>query len=85
MQVVRGSSCLARQVLSVGAGSISSQAFGGDTKGVRIWTDTKMAFRFGIAGGAQPVALPTDEGMSAGQTEYFVVQPGEFFAVISIP
>jgi hypothetical protein len=85
MQLVKGSTCLARQVLNVGGASSPSQAFGGNTRSVRVWTDTKMAFRFGPAGQAVPIAIANDEGMSAGQTEYFSVEPGDFFAVIAIP
>lgn len=85
MQAVSGSACLARQALAVGSVSSVSQPFGGDTKSVRIWTDTKMAWRFGKAGQAPATALTTDEGMSAGQTEYFPVNPGDTFACISIP
>src|SRR5450432_4165057 len=83
-QAIKGSTCLVRQVLNVAGASAPSQPFGGDTKTVRIWTDTKMAWRFGKAGAGTPVALVTDEGMSAGQTEYFVVESGDLFAVIGI-
>lgn len=84
MQLVRGSTCLARQILNVGGASSVSQPFGANTKSVRVWTDTKMAFRFGPANQAAPTALTTDEGASAGSTEYFTVEPGDFFAVIAI-
>lgn len=82
MQTIKPSSCLARQVLAVGGGSIASQPFGGDTKSIRLWSDTKMAWRIGTG---TPTALVTDEGFSAGTIEYFTVAPGESIAVIAIP
>jgi hypothetical protein len=36
-------------------------------------------------GGLNPVATPTSMRMVAGQTEYFVVTPGERLAVIVDP
>jgi hypothetical protein len=84
MQVVKGSNCVARQVLNVGGASSPSQAFGANTKIVRVWTDTKMAFRFSSALQGVPTATTNDEGVSAGQTEYFTVEPGDFLAVIAI-
>lgn len=82
MQTIKPSSCLARQVIPVGAGSNASQPFGGDTKSIRLWSDTKLAWRIGTG---TPTALTTDEGFSAGQTEYFTVSPGESVAVILLP
>lgn len=84
MQLVKGSTRLATQVLNVAGASAPSQPFGASTKSVRVWTDTKMAFRFSSALQGVPVALITDEGMTAGQTEYFSVEPGDFLAVIAI-
>ena len=84
MQVVKGSSSVARQALNVGGASSPSQPFGANTKIVRVWTDTKMAFRFSTALQGVPTALITDEGMTAGQTEYFTVEPGDYLAVIAI-
>jgi hypothetical protein len=84
MQLVKGSTRVASQALNVGGASSPSQAFGGNTRSVRVWTDTKMAFRFASASQGVPTALTTDEGMSAGQTEYFSVEPGDFLAVIAI-
>lgn len=84
MQAVKGSTCVARSVLNVGVAS-SPVVLGSDTRSVRIWTDTKMAWRFGKAGQATATALTTDEGMSAGATEYFNVEPGDSFACIAIP
>lgn len=83
-QAIKGSTCLARQVLSVAGASSPSQAFNGETRTIRVWTDTKMAWRFARAGQSAAIALTTDEGMSAGSTEYFVVEPGDTFAVIAI-
>lgn len=84
MQLVKGSTCSARQVLNVAGASAPSQAFGASTKSVRVWTDTKMAFRFSSALQGVPTATINDEGMTAGQTEYFSVEPGDFLAVIAI-
>lgn len=50
---------------------------------IRMWTDTKCAFRI-EAPGISPVALITDDGMSAGQTEFANVDPGGKIAVIAI-
>ena len=71
---------IARQVVAMGS---VSQAFNEATKVIRIWTDTKLAFRIG-ANGETPTALITDDGMSAGQTEFAGVQPGAKIAVIAI-
>lgn len=84
MQLVAGAKRITTQNLSVGGGSVVSQPFGPTTKCIRVWTDSKQAFRHGAANAAPPTALPTDEGMSAGQTEYFVVEPGDYFALIGI-
>lgn len=73
------------QVLGVTGVAATSQPFTGDTKTVRIWTDTKMAWRFGKAGQTPPVAVVTDQGMSAGGTEYFVAHAGDYFSVILLP
>lgn len=82
MQLVKGSLRITTQNLAVGGGSVASQPFGPNTKCVRVWTDTKMAYRFGLS---SPTATTNDEGMTAGQTEYFVVEPGDYLAVIALP
>lgn len=84
MQAVKGSTRIVTQVLSVGAVQ-TSQPFTQSTKSVRVWSDTKMAFRFGPATQAPPTALITDEGWTAGATEYFTVDPGDYLSVIGIP
>ncbi len=74
---------ITRQSLSIGGSSLPSQAFNEATKMIRMWTDTKCAFRI-EAPGVNPVALITDDGMSAGQTEFANVFPGAKIAVITI-
>lgn len=74
---------ITRQFLTPGGASLASQAFNEATRTIRMWTDTKIAFRI-EAPGVSPVALITDDGMSAGQTEYANVDPGSRLAVIAI-
>ncbi len=71
---------IARQRITSGT---ASQAFNEATKMIRIWTDEKCAFRIGAAT-ETPVALATDDGMTAGQTEFHNVDPGAKIAMIAI-
>jgi hypothetical protein len=73
---------ITRQSLVVGGGSVPSQAFNEATKMIRVNTDTKCAFRI-EAPGVTPTALITDDGMTAGQTEFMLVYPGAKIAVIA--
>ncbi len=70
---------LANQTVSIGGSSAQSSAFSSTTGIVRINTDTTCRVLFGT----NPTALSTSMRMIAGQTEYFIVTPGQKVAVIT--
>lgn len=70
---------LVTQTVGIGAGSLQSAAFGGDTKLIRVHTDAICSVAFGT----NPVATTSDARMAANQTEYWEVVPGLKLAVIS--
>lgn len=68
----------ADQDLSIGGSSALSSAFGTNTRVIRVHTDTACRILVGTA----PVAVATSMPLSANQTEYFAVAPGQKLAVI---
>ena len=69
---------LAVQVKDFGSGVVSSDPFNAQTNIVRLHTDATCSIRFG--GGDATTSYPR---MSAGQTEYFGVQPRSTVSAIS--
>jgi len=70
---------LAEQTLSNTGGSTASAAFTQQTHLIRVHTDSICSVRIG---GTSPVATTVNMRLAAGQTEYFVVVPGDKLAVI---
>ncbi len=70
---------LATQTVAIGVSSVQSQPFSGQTRLVRIATDSICS----IAIGANPTATTANPRMAANQTEYRGVMPGQVLAVIS--
>jgi hypothetical protein len=72
----------ADQVIPFGGISVISAAFSPHTRVVRVHTDSICAVKIG---GTKPaaVAKPGTARMTAGQTEYFAVKPGDAAAVIT--
>ena len=66
--------------VAIGGASAQSAAFNTNTQIVRIEADAVCSVEIG---GANPTATATSQRMSAGQTEYFAVNPGEKLAVIT--
>jgi hypothetical protein len=62
---------LGSQQVDFTAGVTASAAFNAKTRFVRLHTDAIAAYAFGNA----PVAVITGPRMTAGQTEYFGVEP----------
>jgi len=75
---------LVDQVVPFGGISAASAPFSPATRIVRIQANAICAVK---VGGAQPVAVPAGIGgtsrMTAGQTEYFAVRPGDAAAVVA--
>lgn len=69
---------LVEQSVVIGAGSLPSAAFGPSTGLVRVHVDVIAQVTFGAPGAAVGV---NSMRMIAGQTEYFVVKPGQVCAV----
>lgn len=69
---------LAVQVVDFSGGVASSAAFNAQTNIVRVHADATCSVRFD--GSAATTSYPR---MSAGQTEYFGVQPGSKLSVIA--
>lgn len=69
---------LVEQVVTIGATSEQSAAFGSLTRLVRVHTDAICSIAFG----SDPTATANTSRMAAGQTEYFIVSPGDKVAVI---
>ncbi len=70
---------LVNQTVSIGGSSAQSSAFSSTTGIIRINTDATCRILFGT----NPTALSTSMRMIAGQTEYFLVAPGQKVAVIT--
>lgn len=71
---------VASQTVAIGGSSAQSAAFNSLTRIIRIHTDAICSV---LIGGTNPTATTSNARMTAGQTEYFVVQPGQKLAVIS--
>ena len=73
---------LVDQVIPFGGISAVSAAFNAHTRVVRLHTDSLCAVK---VGGTKPVAVakPGTSRMTAGQTEFFAVKPGDAAAVIT--
>lgn len=82
--VIAGTQCVAQppsaeQTVAIGVSSVQSNAFGGDTKIIRVHADSACSIKIG----ADPTATASTARMAANQTEYFAVQTGHKIAVIS--
>lgn len=73
---------LATGVVNITGVSAQSSAFTALTGIVRIHTDTACMI---VVGGTNPTATTGSMRLAAGQTEYFVVSPGDKVAVILAP
>lgn len=70
---------LTEQTVAIAGASAQSAVFGGSTKLVRVHTDVACHV---VVGGSNPTATTSSMRLGAGQTEYFVVTPGQRLAVI---
>lgn len=71
---------VASQTVAIAASSAQSAAFNASTYLVRVHTDVDCHV---VVGGTSPTATVSSMRMVAGQTEYFVVVPGQRVAVIA--
>lgn len=71
---------IVNQTVAIGASSAQSAAFNVSTGLIRVATDVACHV---LIGGTNPTALLTSMRLAAGQTEYFVVVPGDKIAVIA--
>ncbi len=71
---------LADQAISISGSSTQSSAFNANTGIIRIHTDAACHL---VIGGSSPTATGSSMRMGAGQTEYFLVTPGQKLAVIT--
>lgn len=71
---------VASQTVAIGGSSTQSAAFNSATYMIRIHADAICSI---LIGGTNPVATTTNARFVAGQTEYFLVKPGDKLAVIS--
>jgi hypothetical protein len=71
---------VANQTVAIGGSSTQSSAFGSTTGLVRVHVD---AIACVVVGGTNPTATTSLMRMTAGQTEYFTVVPGDKLAVIA--
>jgi len=71
---------VAKQTVAISGSSTQSAAFSGYTVLIRVHADSICSVEIG---GASPTATTTSMRMTAGQTEYFIVNPGDKLAVIS--
>lgn len=67
------------QVVDFSGGATQSNAFNARTKFVRVQADSICSIRFGV----NPDAAVTDLRLTAGQTEYFGVNPGDKVSAIT--
>lgn len=70
---------VANQTVAIGGASTQSAAFQWNTALIRVHADIACHV---VIGGANPVATASSMRMIAGQTEYFLVVPGDLLAVI---
>jgi hypothetical protein len=68
------------QTVAIAGASAQSSPFGVTTGIIRVHVDINCRV---VIGGTSPTATASSMRMIAGQTEYFVVKPGERLAVIS--
>lgn len=66
--------------VAISGASAASAAFNAKTLLVRVHTDAICSVE---VGGSAPVATTASARMIAGQTEYFLVKPGDKLAVIA--
>lgn len=67
------------QTVAIAGASAQSAAFATNTRIIRVHTDVICS----ILIGSNPTATAAQARMAAGQTEYFVVKPGDKIAVIT--
>ena len=70
---------IAEQTVTIGGSSTASNAFNASTGLIRVHADSICSVAFGTA----PSAAATNMRFAAGQTEYFLVRPGQKIAVIT--
>lgn len=71
---------VANATVAIGGGSLQSPVFGASTRLVRVHCDIICNVNIG---GTNPTATTSSMRLAAGQTEYFVVAPGDRAAVIA--
>ena len=80
---------IASQSIAIGSSSAASAAFNANTHLIRVHAEALCAVEIGgslvngLTPGATPVAVAPNGRMAVGQTEYFVVSPGDKLAVIT--
>lgn len=80
---------VASQSIAIGATSAPSAAFNAKTNLIRVHAEALCAVEIGgslvggLTAGAVPVAVAPNGRMVVGQTEYFIVSPGDKLAVIT--
>jgi hypothetical protein len=70
---------LASQKIAITASSVQSAAFNASTTIIRVHCDAVCSVQIG---GTNPTATTSSARLAAGQTEYFMVTPGDKLAVI---
>lgn len=68
------------QTVAIGGSSVRSSAFNVNTGIVRVHADAACHI---VIDSGTPTATSSSMRMAAGQTEYFVVKPGQLVAVIT--
>lgn len=71
---------LVAQTVAIGGSSAQSSAFNARTVLIRVHTDAICSIEIG---GTNPTATTSSMRFIAGQTEYFLVRPGDKLAVIT--
>lgn len=71
---------VAKQTVAITGSSVQSAAFNAATMIIRVHADAICSIEIG---GASPTATTTSMRFIAGQTEYFLVNPGDKLAVIT--
>ncbi|MDX2059942.1 MAG: hypothetical protein SFV24_19185 [Gemmatimonadales bacterium] len=69
---------LAQQIVNIAASSTQSSPFNTETRLIRVNVDAICSIAIGVS----PTAVVTAQRLSAGQTEFFAVEPGHRIAVI---
>ena len=77
--MAQGNSVVVAYNLTVTSVTQTSTTFSPATRMIRVHTDTAVAFRIGT----NATATATDSRMSANQTEYFGVVPGDRISIIA--